>query len=163
MVRSLLCLAFSKTDITLKNLSTKFSDRVYKDIYDKVVNEMKNDIRKILNNHQAKLVLKYVKFINTSERLDLEYVVKGLFGTVNAIPLWHIAIFLGIWVVIMKPEIEDRIKHLQSYFEHDNYTEEECKIVSILQEDILKLEKSKYPDDINQYIDFHLKLFRMIK
>lgn len=155
-MKSLLCLSFEQTDLSLSTLQTKYNHQVYHDIYDRIVRDIRQKIKTTLSRHQTKLILRTIYLLRTKGAIAM---LEEICGDISNNDKWNIS----IWRLSMVYSVVT-IKRFKTKAERLNDIIENIEIVlppndphiPAIYNCINKIIDSDDPDDLNLYIDTYM-------
>ena len=158
-MKSLLSLAYTKTDISFSNLNTIYNHEIYHDIYNRVVNETRSNIIQILKNHRTRLILRTIYMLQTRGVLTmLEEICGDL--TECKISLWRLAM---VYSVVLIKRFKTKKERIDTIIEHiDMILLTDDPHISKIYKCIDKIKECD-ENNLNLYIDTYMAFGSRIK
>ena len=155
-MKSLLRLSFEQSDISLSTLKTKYNHPVYHDIYDKIVEEVQEDIKRTMICHRLKLILRTIYLLRTSGTITMLSEICGISEIDNRwnVSLWRLAMVYSVLTIDRFKTVEERIRDIVENIEIVLPANDPC--IPKIHKHIETIRESDDPDDLNLYIDTYM-------
>lgn len=157
---SLLCMTYQKTDITYENLKTKYNHPVYHSIYEKVLTEVGNKIRDIMDRYRSKIILRGIYLIRTRSPMEM-YSELTNYREDDKVPLWLLSIICGIITLCCYKTKQERINSIMENIEI--FIPSDDPKVKKVYGQINRIRDSSDEDNLMLYIDAYMAFGSLLK